>query len=240
MHLFDLAVIYATLGIITTVYIRWRQRVRGLKRLGELITTAVFWPFVIALTLGAQSVPASGAMQTDPAEQALNEAFAAVKDSPLENLLTESAVSRLRHEIQRSRSRLDELAHVVQSQGLTVERAKEHLMDLERKGASERSIGSARLQLDNALRLAEMRRRDAQTLDELTELLCVLRSQLVLARYAGAAPAGIADVVTEVWARVEVLGISLEPSESAARTANGHSHPEGSEKSLGERPSDSV
>lgn len=216
MHLFDLAAIYATLGVITTIYLRWRQRVRGLHRFGELLLTALFWPFVIAITIGAEA-PTTGTAHADPAERALNEAFDAVKDSPLENLLPESAVARLRQEIQRSRLRLEELANVVQSQGLTVERARQHLAELESKCASDRSLGSARLQLDNALRLAELRKRDTQTLDELTELLSVLRSQLVLARYAGSAPAGIAEVVTEVWARVEVLGISLEPSEDVAR-----------------------
>ena len=216
MHLLDLAIIYAMLGVITTLYLRWRQPPGCPRRHGELLMTALFWPFVIAMTIGAQSSPPDSA-HADPAERALNEAFDAVKDSPLERLLPESAVTRLRQEIQRSRFRLEELAHVVQSQGLTVERAKQHVVELENDGASDRSLGSARLQLDNAMRLAELRKRDTQTLDELTELLSVLRSQLVLARYAGSAPAGIADVVTEVWARVEVLGISLEPSEDVAR-----------------------
>ena len=215
MHLIDLAAIYATCGILTTAYIRWRQRIRGFKRIGEAFMTAVFWPFAVALTLGTQGTTASAAAHADPAERALGEAFAAVRGSPLEGLLPESAVTRLRQEIQRSRQRLDELAQVVQTQGLAVDRVRDHLMELERKGASERSLGSARLQLDNAIRLAELRRRDTQTLEELAELLRVLRSQLILARYAGSAPAGIADVVTEVWARVEVLGVSLEPSEGS-------------------------
>jgi len=215
MHLLDLVVIYAMLGVITALYLRWRQLLGGSRRYGELLMTAVFWPFVIAMTIGAQSPP-PGRAHADPAERALNEAFEAVKGSPLESLLPESAVTRLRQEIQRSRFRLEELAHVVQAQGLTVELAKQHVAELESNGASDRSLGSARLQLDNAMRLAELRRRDTQTLDELTELLSVLRSQLVLARYAGSAPDGIVDVVSEVWARVEVLGISLEPSEDVA------------------------
>jgi hypothetical protein len=216
MHLLDLAAVYAVLGVITTVYLHRLQPVSASRRIGEHLMTALFWPFAIALTLGAQSPP-TGSAYADPAQRALDEAFEAVKGSPLESLLPESAVTRLRQEIHRSRLRLEELAHVVQSQGLTVEHARKHLAELESKDASERSLGSARLQLDNALRLAELRRRDTQTLDELTELLSVLRSQLVLARYAGSAPAGIADVVTDVWARVEVLGISLEPSEDVVR-----------------------
>ncbi len=212
MHLIDLGLLYVGLGVLTTFYLRWRQRVKGWARLGEWIITGLFWPFALALALSAPSAKAKGSPLDDPAERALGEAFEAVQGSKLESLLPESAVERLRLEIQRSRARLDDLSRVVQTQGLTVERVREHVSELERKGASERTLGSARLQLDNAMRLAELRRRDSQVLEELTELLRVLRAQLVLARYAGSAPAGIADVVNEVWARVEVLGISLEPS----------------------------
>jgi hypothetical protein len=37
-----------------------------------------------------------------------------------------------------------------------------------------------------------------------------LRTQLVLAKFAGAAPSDASDIVAEVWARVEVLGTTLD------------------------------
>jgi len=37
-----------------------------------------------------------------------------------------------------------------------------------------------------------------------------LRTQLVFARYSGSSPGEASDIVTEVWARVEMLGTSSD------------------------------
>ena len=69
---------------------------------------------------------------------------------------------------------------------------------------------SARLHLANVERLEALRRRDELALEELGELVAALRTQLVLARYAGSTAEGAGDIVSEVWARVEVLGTTMD------------------------------
>jgi len=48
-----------------------------------------------------------------------------------------------------------------------------------------------------------------RALDELCELVQALRTQLVLARFAGSSVEGTGGIVSEVWARVEGLGAAL-------------------------------
>ncbi len=47
-------------------------------------------------------------------------------------------------------------------------------------------------------------------MEELSELIAALRTQLVFARYSGSSPGEASDIVTEVWARVEMLGTSSD------------------------------
>ena len=60
-----------------------------------------------------------------------------------------------------------------------------------------------------------MRDRHERALEELGELVGALRSQLVLARYAGSSPDGVGGIVTELWARVEGLGEVMDVSTGA-------------------------
>jgi len=215
MHLIDLAILYASPGTLTTFYLRWRQRVKGWARLGEWIMTGLFWPFAMALAFSSTAAKPKSSPHDDPAERALGEAFEAVQGSQLESLLPESASPGCGWKFSAvARDSMIYRASCKRRASLSSAHAN-MLVTLSARVLPSETLGSARLQLDNAMRLAELRRRDTQVLEELTELLRVLRAQLVLARYAGSAPAGIADVVNEVWARVEVLGISLEPSEGA-------------------------
>ena len=59
-------------------------------------------------------------------------------------------------------------------------------------------------------RLQHLAARDRRALDELAELIGALRTQLVFARYSGSSPGEAGDIVTEVWARVEMLGPSSD------------------------------
>ena len=93
---------------------------------------------------------------------------------------------------------------------------------LTRDGSSARSLAPARLHLENVRRLENLRSRDAQTLSELGELATTLRTQLVLARYAGSTPHDAGDIVSEVWARVEVLGSTLDPLPTTTALSSVH------------------
>jgi len=71
-------------------------------------------------------------------------------------------------------------------------------------------MATARLHLTNVRRLHAMRERDARSLLDLADLVEALRTQLVLARFAGSSVEGVGDIVTEMWARVEGLGEAME------------------------------
>jgi hypothetical protein len=83
---------------------------------------------------------------------------------------------------------------------------------LEQRGASPRTLASARLHLENVDRLLSLSARDRRALEELSELIAALRTQLVFARFSGSSPGEASDIVTEVWARVEMLGTSSDSS----------------------------
>ena len=85
----------------------------------------------------------------------------------------------------------------------------------ERAGKSSRALATARLHLDNVRRLAGLRDRDARALEELAELVQALRTQLVLARFAGSSLEGASGIVSEVWARVESLDVAIDTREDS-------------------------
>jgi hypothetical protein len=76
---------------------------------------------------------------------------------------------------------------------------------LEQRSASPRALASARLHLENVVRLQTLAARDRRALEDLGELIAALRTQLVFARYSGSSPGEAGDIVTEVWARVDSL-----------------------------------
>jgi hypothetical protein len=72
-----------------------------------------------------------------------------------------------------------------------------------------RALITARLHCENVRRLVALRDRDARALEELADLMQALRTQLVLARFAGSSVEGAGGIVSEVWARVEGLGAAM-------------------------------
>ena len=53
--------------------------------------------------------------------------------------------------------------------------------------------------------------RDRCALENLSELIAALRTQLVFAHYSSSSPGEASDIVTEVWTRVEMLGSDCPP-----------------------------
>ena len=96
--------------------------------------------------------------------------------------------------------------------------AQRSVQRLERDG-NPRALASARLHLANVRRLAELRDRDRRALEELRELVMALRTQLVLARFAGSSTEGAGEIIGEMWARVESLGEVLETARSKHKAA---------------------
>jgi hypothetical protein len=106
---------------------------------------------------------------------------------------------------------LADLSALAERSGFDRAASARRLQDLESAGASDRALATARLQHDSLERLAQLRAADARALEELADLLEALRTQLVLARYAGSSADGASAIVSEVWARLEGLGAVLDP-----------------------------
>jgi hypothetical protein len=180
--------------------------------LSSAALAVVLWPLWLPVALGARRHAASERPATrDATRAAIWEAHEAVVGSSLEPLLPREAALRMLQEVERASRRYQELVALLGQAAFSRAGAEQRLEKLTREGASARSLGPARLHFENVRRLEELCRRDEQTLAELAELAATLRTQLVLARYSGGTPTGAGDIVSEVWARVEVLGSTLEP-----------------------------
>jgi hypothetical protein len=165
------------------------------------------WPLWAPIALSREP-PARGPSTRGPEARilrALEEALEAVRGTPLATLLPQRSVEAMRASVARASQRVGELEAAVALPSHDPERARRRLEGLEAEGASSRTLATARVHLDNIERLARLLSRERRALDELADLCDALRSQLVLARYAGSNLHGIGDTVDEVAARVDGL-----------------------------------
>ncbi len=214
MTLTDLGVLYAVAGAVSGVAAYRRAPAPRTQALASSALAVLLWPLWLPVLLSSSK----GRPETQPdaspgcaTEAALLEAHAVVRDGPLEALLPHAAVERILGEVRRARARKAELDGLLSAPSYDPEQAEARLERLLGSGASRRALSSARLHLDNVRRLAGLAERDRRALSELEELVVALRTQLVLAKFAGTAPSDAGDIVAEVWARVEVLGATLDP-----------------------------
>ncbi|MEO6598456.1 MAG: hypothetical protein ABIQ16_01190 [Polyangiaceae bacterium] len=217
MNLTDLSVLYGLAGALGGVVVYRRQPERGPRAMGLALLAVPLWPLWLPV-LFASSQSLDG---VDPrsagsgVEAALLEGHEAVRNTALEPLLPRAAVERLLRELRRATARSAELDTLLAKKEFDRGEAEERLARLEQISASPRMLASARLHLENVARLQGLAARDRRALDELSELIAALRTQLVFARYSGSSPGEASDIVTEVWARVEMLGTSTDdPFES--------------------------
>jgi hypothetical protein len=210
MTLGDLLVLYGAAGLVSAGVAYRTAPERGKAALASAALTIAVWPLWLPVVLASRQRPPERARAHDATQAAIWEAHEAVLGSPLEPLLPRAQTLRMLAEVQRAGERHRELTALLSQRELDPRAAAERVAALERGGASPRALSPARLHLDNVRRLEELRQRDEQTLLELGELAKTLRTQLILARYAGSAPADAGDILSEVWARVEVLGTTLE------------------------------
>jgi hypothetical protein len=211
MTLADLGILYVSAGAVSAVVIHRRDRRKGRRALARALLAVVLWPLWLPVALAtsdAHVASAGNALGTTAA--ALFEGHDAVRGTPLEALLPRDAVDRILGEVRRAGERREELRSLLARPSFGLAPARAHVERLERSGASPRTLASARLHLANVERLDALRRRDELALEELEELVSALRTQLVLARYAGSTPEGAGDIVSEMWARVEVLGTTMD------------------------------
>lgn len=215
MNLADLGILYGIAGTLSGAFVYRTGPQRNRAALGAALLSVPLWPLWLPVLLASKNAARSAAHSAaTETEAALLEGYEAVRDTALEPLLSREAVERLLRELRRASERYAELTHLLSKQGFDRDLAEERVLRLEQRHASPRTLASARLHLENVLRLQSLAARDKRALEELSELIAALRTQLVFARYSGSSPGEASDIVTEVWARVETLGSSTELSDS--------------------------
>jgi hypothetical protein len=234
MSLRDLLVLYGLIGFACAVSVFRKEQARGIAlAVGSALATVALWPlwapFVLATPRPREQARASGhdesaSSHAAPAraarariEYALDEAVKAVAGTSMSQVFSRQVAQRIAAEVAVVAERMGELAALASARGLDREASSARLRDLEARGASERTLATARLQHESLLRLEQLRSADAQALDELADLLEALRAQLLLARYAGSSADGTGTLVSEVWARLEGLGAAFEVPRSEPR-----------------------
>jgi len=211
MNLADLGVLYGLAGALSGVVVFRSQPRRSLRALGSAVLSVPLWPLWLPVLLAsAKAEREEQRTASTETEAALLEGHEAVRNTPLEALLPRTAVDRLLRELRRATERYAELTHLLSLKGFDRAAAEERVTRLAQRAASPRTLASARLHLENVARLQSLATRDRRALEELSELIAALRTQLVFARYSGSSPGEAGDIVTEVWARVEMLGESSD------------------------------
>lgn len=215
----DLAVLYVIAGLACAVAVFRASTDTRPRAVASAALAVPLWPLwaPIALTAaqrsGAAALSAATADAAARVKRALNEGLEACAGTSYASLLSREAASRIDAEVTRAAARHAELDALLRRDGFDAAAAEKRVLELERTGASLRSIATARLHMDNVRRLYAMRERDARALDELADLVQALRTQLVLARFAGSSVEGVGGIVSEVWARVEGLGAAMDAHE---------------------------
>ena len=222
MSLRDLAILYLVAGLACAVAVYRSSTESGPKAVAAAALAVPLWPIwaPIALTASHRVPSASVRLGATAAaarmESALREGVEACAGTSFEALLSREAATRIQAEVTRAASRHAELDALLRRDGFDDVAAAARVAELEQTRASTRALATARLHLDNVRRLRAMRDRDARALEELADLVQALRTQLVLARFAGSSVEGVGGIVSEVWARVEGLGAAIDAHEVAA------------------------
>lgn len=240
MSLRDLALLYLLAGIACAVAIYRSTPGSRARAFGSAALALPLWPLwaPIALTSTRSGRPSAAPWVPGPSapfaapgkpraartpitdaaariEAALREGVDACAGSSLESLLPRDAAERISAEVSRAAARHQELSELLGREGFDLAVAQRKVAELERGAPSGRALSTARLHLENVRRLVALREHDARALDELADLVQALRTQLVLARFAGSSVEGAGGIVSEVWARVEGLGAALDAEQHA-------------------------
>lgn len=219
MSLSDLIALYLLVGVACSVAIYRTAPVGGPKAAAEAAVAIPLWPLWAPIALTSRTPRLAKKADFAPEKRvvaALREAVEASQGTPLEALLPREAAAKIEAEVSRASGRIGELDQLLQKSAFDVDAALARVRTLEKDNALPRAVATARLHHDNVKRLHAVRDRDARTLEELADLVGALRTQLVLARYAGSDLEGASGTLSEVIARVEALGDVLEDEAKSA------------------------
>jgi hypothetical protein len=224
MSIRDLLAVYALVGVACAIAVLRRAPTRDLGAVLSAVATVAMWPLWAPFALAppgarGRATPATPRPENDAViarvERALADAVAAVAGTSMSEVFTARTAARIAAEVEHVATRLADLSALAERAGFDRAASARRLEELERAGAPDRAVATARLQYESLERLAQLRAADARALEELADLLEALRTQLVLARYAGSSADGAPAIVSEIWARLEGLGAVLDPGVAA-------------------------
>jgi hypothetical protein len=209
MRLVDLLALYFTAGASCAVALYRRDPERGRARLFNALAAVPLWPLWAPIAWTARREPPADLPRSGDRLQAvraaLDEAVASIAGTAFERLLDREAVRTIVAEAERVSVRHAELVLLLAREEFRISTAQAGVDALERQPAAGRGRASARLHLENVRRLHLFAERDERALDELVALVSALRTELVLVRLSGSSPAGVDDIVSDVWAHIEAL-----------------------------------
>lgn len=209
MSLWWLLLLYVLAGLVCGAFI-YRRSARSPADAGQALLALPLWPLWAPVALTAERPPPiEDTTAVARIERALREGVQLAAGSPLAALLSAGAAEGIVRQAQRAQARLSELSTLLGRPDLDLKRARARVSELE-PGPAGRALAAARLHLDNVERLQALADHDRQVLAELGDLAEALRTQLLLARYAGSSAEGIGGIVSELWARVEGLGEAMD------------------------------
>lgn len=198
----DLLLVYLIVGAGCAALVYRRSRVPGGRRLVSALVTIPLWPLWAPFVLGGGAARQGDADGFSARiDRALRDAAALGRGTPLATMLTPAAIARVNGEVARIAERIAELDALTRSPAYQADASAVRIAALERAGASARTLDTARLEHAALLRLQQLRRRDARALEEIAALVEALRSQVLLARHAGAS--STTGLAAEMWARIE-------------------------------------
>jgi hypothetical protein len=168
----------------------WRARERA-GRASSVALATLLWPLWAPFVIDGATRARPRAAVPDALDQAIEAARAASREASMDAVFSEAMATRIAEDVARARDRIAALEAALADQGAR---------------APELGAATSALRARNAERLARLLADQRRELAELAELLEALRSQLVLARFAGSSEADVSGIVREVWSRVEGLG----------------------------------
>ena len=209
MNVLELLGVYVVAGLACAVAVHRRG-----GGFGSVVATVLVWPLWAPVALTDRDASPSPLAAQIAAR--LDEARQAAAGSPFETMLHAEAAARILREVEAAAHRLAELDATLAQPSFDRPAVVARLAELTAEGAGEATLRPARLHLESVDRLCALRARQRAALDELEQVLCALRSQLVVARYAGPEHDGVDGILGDLWSRVEGLGEVLDDEEPIA------------------------
>lgn len=175
------------------------------------------WPLWAPIVLSdptiAESTPSDASLPVR-IEDALREGVEVARGTALDALLNPASAARITEMVRRAKGRRGELQQLLSRPEFCLQRARARVCDAEHDDRP-RSLATARLHLDNVERLHALAAQDEVWMVEIADMTEALRTQLLMARYAGSSGDGIGDIIGDLWARVEALSEAMDCNAAA-------------------------